>query len=293
MRTRDNVLVGVVIALGLVILAVGLIYLVRGGLQSGYPMYVRVPWGAGIKQGQTVYLSGADVGYVGDVNLHDDGTLIITLRVNNKYKVPEGTTATIEPNGFFGDVDVALRPTHPSHSYYARGDTIPAGHPVPSMADLLARADSASGRLSDVARTVQVEMVQGGGIADLRKTLDGAEALVRQLNQIATEQSVQLSKTTRALNRTVSAIDSTAVDSIVQNLKGSSANLSALTGNLEKATNELDRLLAKVDSGGGTAGKVLNDPALYNRLSSTLTSLDSLLADLRKNPKKYVSVHVF
>jgi len=293
MRTRDNVLVGVVIALGLVILSVGLIYLVRGGLQSGYAMYVRVPWGAGIKQGQTVFLAGADVGYVGDVNLREDGTLIITLRINNRFKIPEGTTATIEPNGFFGDVDVALRPSRPSGSYLARGDTIPAGHAGPSMADLLARADSASGRLSDVARSVQVEMVQGGGIADLRKTLEGAEKLVNQLNQIATTQATELSKTTHALNRAVSAIDSSAVDSIVQNFKSSSSNLSSLTGNLEKATNELDALLAKVDSGGGTAGKLLNDPSLYNRLNAALASIDSLTTDLKKNPSRYISVHVF
>jgi phospholipid/cholesterol/gamma-HCH transport system substrate-binding protein len=157
----------------------------------------------------------------------------------------------------------------------------------------MARADSASGRLDDVARAVQVELVQGGGIADLRKTLEGADNLVHQLSQIATQQSNQLSAVTHSLTRTANAIDSAAVDSTVQNLKTTTANMSALSDNLERATDHLDAILVKVDSGNGTVGKLLNDPGLYTQLQSTLARLDSLAADLRKHPNRYVNVHVF
>jgi phospholipid/cholesterol/gamma-HCH transport system substrate-binding protein len=293
MRTRDNVLVGVVIIFGLIALTLGTVYLARGGLQTGYPLYLRLPWGAGIKQGQTVYLTGVDVGFVGDVDLRRDGTLIVTLRINKRYHVPEGTTATIEPNGIFGDVDVALRPDRPSVSYIAVGDTVPAGKPAPSVADLMAKADTASRRLGDVARSVQVELVQGGGIADLRKTLEGADALVVQLAKIATEQSQQLNLAMHSLNRAAGAIDSASVDSTVKNLKTTSANMAEMTKSLERASTRLDAILVKVDSGGGTAGKLMNDPALYNDLHAVLTRLDSLTTDLQHNPKRYVNVHVF
>lgn len=293
MKSRDTVLVGVVLIVAFFALVVGTVYLARGGLESGYPLYLRLPWGSGIRQGEPVYLSGVDVGFVGDVDLRQNGTLIVTLRIEKKYRVPEGTTATVEPNGIFGDVDVALRPLHPSPSFIARGDTVPAGKAAPGVAELMARADSASGRLDDVARAVQVELVQGGGIADLRKTLEGANSLVRQLSEIATQQSQQLSVATRSLTRTVQAIDSAAVDSAVQNLKSTTANMSALSENLEHATDHLDAILVKVDSGNGTVGKLLNDPGLYTQLQSTLARLDSLAADLRKHPNRYVNVHVF
>jgi phospholipid/cholesterol/gamma-HCH transport system substrate-binding protein len=294
MRTRDNVLVGVVLAIGLVALAVGTLYLARGGLQTGYPLYVRLPWGSGIKQGQTVYLSGVDVGFVGDVDLRQDGTLIVTLRINKQYRVPEGTTATIEPNGIFGDVDVALRPIRPTASYIAHGDTVPAGKPAPGIAELMARADSASGRLDDVARAVQVELVQGGGVADLRKTLEGANNLVVQLAKIASDQSQQLNQAMHSLNRAASAIDSASVDSTVKNLKSTTAHMSELSDNLEHATHRLDAILVKVDSGTGTAGKFINDPGLYNELNALVSRLDSLATDLHRNPKRYLPpVHVF
>jgi len=293
MKHRDDVLVGLVLTVSFFLLVIGSIYLVRGGLQTGYPLYARFPWGSGIKQGQTVYLSGVDVGFVGDIKLRSDGTLIVTMRIKSNYKVPQGTTATIEPNGFFGDVDVALRPLRPNSTPFAVGDTVPAGKPGVDMSQLLARVDTASGHLSDVARTVHVELVQGGGIADLRLTLENANKLVLQLSQIATEQSRLLSASTRSLSRSLSAIDSATVDSTIRNLKTSTANMASLTRNLQHATTELDGILAKVDSGNGTAAKLINDPGVYNNLQSLLARLDSLTADLKKNPNRYINVHVF
>jgi phospholipid/cholesterol/gamma-HCH transport system substrate-binding protein len=293
MRHRDDVLVGVVVTLAFAILLVGSVWLVRGGLQSGYPLYAQFAWGSGIKQGQSVLLSGVNVGFVGDVDLRQDGTLIVTMRVNKDYHVPQGTTASIEPNGIFGDVDVALRPGKPTATYIAASDTVPTGRAAPSLSDILASVDTATGKLNDVARTVQVELVQGGGIADLHKTLENANRLVVQLTQIAADQSRQLTVAMHSLNRTASAIDSAAVDSTVQNLKATSAHMSALTSNLQQTAVQLQSVLAKVDSGGGTAGKLINDPALYNNLNGLLARFDSLSGDLKKNPKRYINVHIF
>ena len=293
MKNRDETLVGIVMTMAFALLVVGTLWLVRGGLETGYPLYARFPWGSGIKQGQSVLLTGVDIGFVGDVDLEQNGTLVVTMRVNKKYKVPEGTVATIEPNGIFGDVDVALRPLKPNAEAIPPGGFVPVGKPGPSIADLLAKVDTASGQLTDVAKTVQVELVQGGGIADLHQALSNANKLVAELSSIATEQSRQLTVTMRSLNRAVSAVDSATIDSTVRNLKATSANVAEMTSDLEHASGRLDALLAKVDSGPGSAAKILNDPGLYNELHAAVAQMDSLAADLRKNPKRYINVHIF
>ncbi len=38
---------------------------------------------------------------------------------------------------------------------------------------------------------------------------------------------------------------------------------------------------------------LLNDPALYLRADSTMTSLQRLLDEMRRNPKKYFKLNVF
>ena len=51
--------------------------------------------------------------------------------------------------------------------------------------------------------------------------------------------------------------------------------------------------MAKLESDKGTFGQLHSNPALYNNLNETLSSLDSLLVDLKKNPKRYVKFSVF
>jgi phospholipid/cholesterol/gamma-HCH transport system substrate-binding protein len=52
-------------------------------------------------------------------------------------------------------------------------------------------------------------------------------------------------------------------------------------------TTQADSLLRALSSGSGTAGRVINDPALYDKLNKSLTDLSAILEDVRKNPRKY------
>ena len=56
---------------------------------------------------------------------------------------------------------------------------------------------------------------------------------------------------------------------------------------------ELRHLLADVQSGKGTAGKLIKDETLYNNMNSTIVSLNKLLTNFREQPKRYVHLSVF
>src|SRR5918998_1248672 len=114
MKRRDEVLVGVLLTVGIVIAVIGTIWLSRGGLAQGYPLYARFQWGAGLKQGQQVQLGGVAIGYVDDIELDMlGGTVLVTMRVQPKYQVPQTTTAFVEAYGIFGDQIIAMRPSSP------------------------------------------------------------------------------------------------------------------------------------------------------------------------------------
>ena len=294
MRRRNEVLVGVLLTVATAIAVIGTIWLVRGGLSGGYPLHARVPWGAGLKEGQPVRLAGVQVGVVSKTELDPRGSIIVTMSIQSKYEVPENTTAQVQAVGFFGDAEIGLWPSRPGvTTFFEPGDTVPAAAPKPGIDALTARADTISQRLDDVARTVQVEMIQHGGIADLRKTLAGTNDLVRQLNAVAVEQSRQLTLTQATLRRSAAALDSAQLDSIVRNLKATTQNTARLTADLTETTARLNGVLAKVDSGNGTAAKLLNDPGLYNDLRGLVTRLDSLTADFKKNPRRYINLEIF
>ena len=52
-------------------------------------------------------------------------------------------------------------------------------------------------------------------------------------------------------------------------------------------------LLALAQNGNGTVGKLLTDSLLYRDIRHTVASMDSLLADIKANPKKYINLRIF
>jgi phospholipid/cholesterol/gamma-HCH transport system substrate-binding protein len=295
MKRRDEVLVGILLTAATVIGILGTLWLVRGGLSSGYSLYTVVPWGAGLTQGQPVLLAGAKVGYVGDVELRQNGTLLVTLKVNEGFKVPAGSTASVKAVGLFGDQSIAITPDYrrPITVYVEQNDTLPSGPSAVSIDQLLSRVDTVSRSISDVSKAFELQLVQGGGIQDMRETLARTNRLVAQLSEIAGEQSRQLSATMTQLRRTAAAIDSTQVDSTVRNFQIASANVAALTDSLRTTTGKLNATLAKLESGEGTAGKLLTDTLLYRDVRALVTRLDSVTADFKKNPKRYINLTIF
>ena len=69
------------------------------------------------------------------------------------------------------------------------------------------------------------------------------------------------------------------LDSTIKSLNATVANLQALS--------------AKLNNKESSLGLLLNDKALYNNANSSVMSLDSLLKDVKKNPKRYVTIKVF
>jgi len=293
MKKRDEVLVGLLLIVSIVVVVLGSLWLARGGLAKGYPLYAKFPWGAGLKQGQPVWLVGVSVGYVDNVELKQDGILITTLRITDNYKVPLGSKAAVVPNGIFGDMAVALTPERPNPRSFAEGDTVPVGPTTPGIAQITAKADSIARSVNAVTTALEQEMIAAGGLRDMRQAIAGTNRLIADFSVIAAEQSRQLSATMTSLRRAASAIDPAKVDSTITNVQAASANMAEMSANLKATSEKLDLILAKVDSGNGSAAKLLNDPAVYNDVRVVLARVDSLIADVKRNPKRYFNVSVF
>jgi phospholipid/cholesterol/gamma-HCH transport system substrate-binding protein len=292
MKRRDEVLVGIVTTIAVGLAVMGSLFLARGGLFPGYALYGVFPWGSGLRQGQPVMLSGVAVGYIGGVDIRRDGGLVVEMRIYREYQIPKGVTAKVGPNGFFGDMLIAMQPTSVTAENLAPGDTL-VGEKSIGIVEIVSTVDSIGRDIRGLTQALRTELVDAGGLRDLRRTVASANALIVSLNEIAATQSAELTRTQHSLQRLASAVDSAQVDSTLRSIHGLSQNVSLLTSDLRTTTTRLNGVLSKLEGTEGSAGMLLNDPAFYRDVRGLLARLDSLTADFQKNPRKYINLTIF
>ena len=95
-----------------------------------------------------------------------------------------------------------------------------------------------------------------------------------------------LKESTRNLNEILAQINSG---------KGSIGMLTKnqeFANKLDDTVTKLNSVLAQVDNGKGTIGKLMKDPALYNHADQLMSNSSDLVTAIRKDPKKYLTIHL-
>jgi len=113
--------------------------------------------------------------------------------------------------------------------------------------------------------------------------LAAAEAMVE-------ENRSGLRRSTRRLDGFTAQLES---DSTAQQIGALTGSLVHLTGRLDSTLTDIGRLALQIQDSTGTSGRILSDAALYDQMVSTISRMDSLVIDVKRNPKKYLKVSVF
>jgi phospholipid/cholesterol/gamma-HCH transport system substrate-binding protein len=88
------------------------------------------------------------------------------------------------------------------------------------------------------------------------------------------------------------------IDSLVAKLnsgEGTAGKLitdPALFNRLNSVTERLDQMITKLNEGEGTAGQLLKDKQLYENMNGAVGDLRALVADIRKDPRKFLNIKV-
>ena len=91
---------------------------------------------------------------------------------------------------------------------------------------------------------------------------------------------------------------STTLDSAVTAISGTAANAEAVTASLREAdlagmTDSIRSLAGRLQDPDGSIGKLMDSDSLYNALTALSNDLDSLVNNIRKDPKKYIKISIF
>lgn len=88
---------------------------------------------SGLKSGNFVRIAGAEVGKVGDITLHRDGTVSIDFAIDKGLRLTEGTRAVVRYENLIGDRFLALEESSGSPHRLPAGATIPLARTSPAL----------------------------------------------------------------------------------------------------------------------------------------------------------------
>lgn len=292
---NKELIIGISVICALVILYFGIEYLKGINMLSPsnfyYVYYKNVN---GLEVSAPVSVDGFKVGKVREISYDFDnpGKVKVLLAVDKKLKVPEDSYAVLSSTLMGGGyIDIRMGR---STNMLEKGSEIPTKS-VPGLMDAL--SDNVMPAVSTILPRVDSllinlnTLVADPALSASIKRLDGITANVENA-------TVGLDRTMRtdvpAVMRNARNA-TTKIDSLCVNLVGISETIKALPltktmDNVYALSDNLQKFSNQLNSTNSTLGQLTNDPELYNKLNRVAADIDSLVVDIKKNPKRYISI---
>ncbi len=263
-------------------------------------LYVEYENVEGLVISAPVTINGLNVGKVSGITINNKtGKILVEMQINTDFPISKTSVAEIYSPSALGGKQLAIIPDAKNPALTEDGD-----HLTPSSK--LGLTDALAGQLEPLKDKIT-------------KLLDNANVMLESINDILDQKSkddlknsiASLSETMKEFRKASGTINTILDDNkkqiggIVTNFDKVSKDFSQISDSLNKADlgktvrnlqttlSKVDGIMANLESGKGTMGKLLKDDALYVNLAKTSKELELLLQDLRLNPTRYVNVSLF
>lgn len=244
----------------------------------------------GLGRTSSVTLNGYRVGNVSDIRFDYDSMSksVATIALDRDLKLPKGSTASVYANPFGG---AQLRLTVGSDDGTIQpGDTI--------------RSIDAAGLLDKFENEI---------VPSITKMTASMDTLLANLNAVVTDPNIpeaisEINTSARNIRQTsyrLNTLMQQKMPSIIDNIDETTVSLREVSGavqasDIEAAVNDFKLVVANLQKAAlqlegtdGTLGLLLNDPVMYQQLQRTIASADSLIVDIKENPKRYLKISIF
>jgi phospholipid/cholesterol/gamma-HCH transport system substrate-binding protein len=276
-----------------------------------YAVYPRVD---GLVRSSIVTLNGYQVGQVKDIEFsgRNDGSLLVSFTLEGDSRLPKGTVARIISSDIMGTRSIKLE-IAASNEYYQENDTIPGTIegdlkeqvsmqvlPLKNKAEqLLSSLDSAITVVTYIFNEETRENLSES-FEHINQTIMNIRETSSMLNKLMENQYTNIEGTLVNLKQITDTLNESSghfrnIIANASNISDSIAgiNVKQLFTDVSQSADGINQIIQKINANEGTAGRLINDAELYSNLAQLSQSLDDLLNDLRRNPKRYVHFSAF
>lgn len=275
---------GIVIFFGIIILMITIITLSgkRIFFTRDYIVYAKFSDVIGLEDQAKVYMRGYRIGWTKDVQFRDK-YVIVRIDINKKFKIPEDSKFEINTISLLGEKAITISPGK-SDRYLKPGSVVEGQNH-----DIIAQAKS-------ILLMVKSSLQKGdldARIRQLSESIDSFHHLLARMNKKV--DALQIEEYNRDIHqlgeagRTATRVLGRTSDSLMTSMQNFNETLTELT----LLSQQLTAIAAKINQGQGSAGALVNDKTYIENVNRMVTELNALIADLKKNPGKYVKLSIF
>ncbi len=289
---RDTVnyaLVGSFVAIGLVLLIVGLVLITgRTGASSDY--FVTYDNVTGLHYGAPVFYQGYRIGEVTDVDpeRNDAGTRYrVTLALRNDWPIPADSVAMLKSNGLLADVSIGIREGH-SKTMLAAGSELQGNE----GGDIFGAVNDLASELTRLTHDELTPLVHNFAtrLNSISAMLDKATPeLIDNTRQLLTG----LNRASDSLNDVLKPENRAAVGTILSEVKNLSHELHGTRAKLDESISEVGSIAKENRPELRRAATDLSDileslssriDSITHHLESASRNLDDFSREVRQNP---------
>jgi len=259
----------------------------------------------GLVNGSPVWMSGLEVGNVKSLNF-DMSDSLRQIRVECKIVeavwpyVTKDARVQLGTIGFLGDKYVELIPGVLGGEPIEEGGVVPTEDvgSAPALFKAGEEAFEEAGSVVSNLDTLLSRMNQGEGtlgmLATDKELYTHLTKLLKNLTVLSGDLQQNQERLTSSIERMSTSI-SDLTEQVNQNsgTVGKLVNDPALYDNLTATSARLDSIMTKIDAAEGSMGLLVNDTALYVEMTNLLTRASNLIADIERNPHRYLKFSVF
>lgn len=262
----------------------------------------------GLKPSSPVSINGLKVGQVEKIipiTRNEKLHFLVQFTVKNNFEIFKSSLVEISELGLMSGKQLRVKLAYDS-PLAKSGDTLQGSLKLSMMDDFSSQIGPLKNQLESVLKRVDSLTNNANKVLDnrnraeisalltgLNKTVAAYEGTSRNINSLLNNNDSRLQKvldntsvTMETANSAVSKYGNLAESIDTQSLNKTVANLDTTVG-------KLNNVIAGIENGDGTLGKVMKDEELYNHLDETMKNLNALIVDMKANPKRYVNFSVF
>ncbi|KGN98671.1 hypothetical protein HR11_09095 [Porphyromonas macacae] len=291
MRNINTLKIGILTLVALGLLFFGIKFLKGINIfSSESPYYTTFSKVNGLTVSTPILIEGYKVGVVRkmDFDFENNRGIKVELSINKKVKLPKDSKVRIKLNPLSG-ADLIIEMGKSPEYLESRGEL----EAINMQTDLMSIAQEKILPMIDSLMPHIDSMVRGVNRQVNNPDIAEAVGYIRNTTKQIEELAKALRVTGERLPPVIANIEQVSDNAIKITNDIQNSDIKVLIKNIEETTNNLRLFTEQLKDTKGTAGKLLNDPGLYDRLNAMVNSADSLLSDIKKNPNRYVHFSVF